>query len=101
MNTPLLFRFSTDVGNDTYGIVTILQNQFEDASDEDKDGDVGDATSAVTQPPKNKTRSSKNSNRSGKNSSNRAAASLFFSDSTAPRHRSVRGRVTVDNMFSS
>ncbi|CAM9849961.1 unnamed protein product, partial [Scytosiphon promiscuus] len=61
------------------------QNQFEDASDDDAVSTA--SASAVTKPPKTKSRSSKNS---GKNSINRAAASLFFSDSTAPRHSGER-----------
>lgn len=77
-------------------VYLVLQNQFEDASD-DNDEDTtttaaaaasatGDGPSTAKAPAK-----AKSNNRSKSNKSNscadRAAASLFFSDSTAPRHR--------------
>lgn len=76
----------------------VLQNQFEDASDDDDDDDdttttaaaaastTGEGSSTTQAPAKGK--SNNNRSKSNKNSgADRAAASLFFSDSTAPRHR--------------
>ncbi|CAN0053170.1 unnamed protein product, partial [Ectocarpus fasciculatus] len=80
----------------------VPQNQFEDASDDDDDttpttaapaSTTGDG-SGTTQAPPAKVKSNQN-NRSKSNNSNSyadraAAASLFFSDSTAPRHSGER-----------
>ncbi|CAM9714750.1 unnamed protein product, partial [Ectocarpus sp. 4 AP-2014] len=77
----------------------VVENQFEDASDDDDDdtpttaaaaaSTTGEGSSTAQAPAKAK--NNNNRSKGNKNSgADKAAASLFFSDSTAPRHSGER-----------